>query len=53
MDKIFLPSFTTKKSGSGLGLAVVKQGVEQSGGSIEVESEVNKGTKFTIRFDVA
>lgn len=51
MDKIFLPNFTTKKSGSGLGLAVVKQGVEQSGGSIEIESEVNKGTKFTIRFD--
>ncbi len=52
MDKIFLPNFTTKKSGSGLGLAVVKQGVEQSGGSIEIESEVNKGTKFTIRFDL-
>ncbi len=52
MDKIFLPNFTTKKSGSGLGLAVVKQGVEQSGGSIEIESKVNKGTKFTIRFDI-
>jgi len=52
MDKIFLPSFTTKKSGSGLGLAVAKQGVEMCSGSIEVESEIDKGTKFTIRFDL-
>lgn len=53
IDKIFVPNFTTKKSGSGLGLAVVRQGVEQIGGSIEVQSEVDKGTKFTIRFDIA
>ncbi|MCX7834373.1 MAG: ATP-binding protein [Ignavibacteria bacterium] len=47
-DKIFYPYFTTKKSGSGLGLSVVQQIVTQHNGIIYFESKINFGTKFTI-----
>jgi signal transduction histidine kinase len=50
IDKIFLPFFTTKgSSGTGLGLAMCRKTIEDMGGTIEVESEVNKGTRFTLR----
>ncbi len=50
LDKIFLPFFTTKGSGgTGLGLAMCRKTIEDMGGAIEVESEVNKGTRFTLR----
>jgi signal transduction histidine kinase len=38
-----------KPGGSGLGLPTVKKIVEAHGGSIEVQSELDRGTKFTIR----
>ncbi len=47
--KIFLPMFTTKAKGQGLGLAVVKRLVEAQGGVITFDSEVGKGTKFCIK----
>jgi two-component system cell cycle sensor histidine kinase/response regulator CckA len=50
LDKIFEPLFTTKTHGIGLGLAVVKKMVESNAGSIHVESQVNKGTTFTLDF---
>ena len=47
--KMFTPLFTTKSKGQGLGLAVVKRLVNALHGTIEFESEENKGTKFTIQ----
>jgi len=52
MGKIFSPFFTTKKDGTGIGLAVVKKLVEENHGSIEVRSVVKKGTTFIISFPV-
>ncbi len=49
-DKIFVPNFTTKSSGTGLGLAFVKQAIENAGGSIEFTSEINQGTTFHLTF---
>ena len=47
-EKIFQLYFTTKKDGSGLGLAMVYRAVQLHGGSIEVESELGRGTRFRI-----
>jgi two-component system sensor histidine kinase HydH len=51
LPKIFRPFFSTKSKigGSGLGLATTKRIIEAHHGTIEVQSEVGKGTKFTIR----
>ena len=50
-DKIFDPFFTTKEvgKGTGLGLSITRSIVERYGGTIEVESEEGRGTKFTIK----
>jgi PAS domain S-box-containing protein len=49
-DKIFDLYFTTKKDGSGIGLAMTYRIVELHNGSIEVESSATHGTTFTLRF---
>ncbi|WP_373057312.1 PAS domain-containing sensor histidine kinase [Zunongwangia sp. H14] len=49
-DKIFEPKFTTKSSGMGLGLAMVKNIVETYNGTISFVSNPNKGTIFKVRF---
>jgi len=46
--KVFEPKFTTKTSGMGLGLAMVKNIVEMHKGTISFESEPNKGTTFKV-----
>lgn len=48
LDKIFLPFFTTKKEGSGLGLAAVHRIVDLHGGWIKVESQPQRGTCFVV-----
>ncbi|MRM82741.1 HAMP domain-containing sensor histidine kinase [Riemerella anatipestifer] len=48
MTKIFEPNFTSKSSGMGLGLTMVKKMIEEYKGSINVESVLDKGTKFII-----
>ncbi len=52
-DKIFQPFFSTRRSGTGLGLAVVRRIVHAHGGTITCESEQGRGTRFTVRFPVA
>jgi len=47
-EKIFVPNFTTKLEGSGIGLAVAKRGVEHAGGRIWFETELEIGTSFFI-----
>ena len=48
-DKIFEPKFTTKTSGMGLGLGIVKNIIESHNGTISFISRQKKGTTFTIR----
>ena len=49
-DKIFVPFFTTKPSGSGIGLSLCKQVMNRHGGNITVQSTVGKGSCFTLLF---
>lgn len=48
LEQIFQPFYTTRKNGIGLGLSIVVRVIEQHGGSIEVESKVNRGTIFRV-----
>jgi signal transduction histidine kinase len=50
LEKIFQPLFSTKTKGTGLGLAIVQQMVERHSGQIRVESEVDVGTTFFVKF---
>lgn len=50
LDKIFIPFFTTKPTGSGIGLSLCKQIMTLHGGSIRVSSELGKGSCFTLKF---
>lgn len=48
-ERIFIPFFTTKQTGSGIGLSLCKQIMNLHGGSISVSSEVGKGSCFTLK----
>ncbi|MGI4740446.1 MAG: ATP-binding protein [Janthinobacterium lividum] len=52
-DKVFRPNFTTKATGSGIGLAVAKRGIESAGGRIWFETEEGVGTTFFIELPLA
>ena len=50
-ERIFSPYFTTKKSGTGLGLYIAQKIIKDHGGKIRIESKKSKGTAFTIVFE--
>ena len=50
LERIFEPYFTTRDKGTGLGLAIVKHNTEFYGGTVHVESELGKGTRFVLTF---
>jgi len=51
-EKLFQPNFTTKTSGMGLGLAIAKNIIENSGGKIRFETELDKGSVFYLELPV-
>ena len=53
LDRVFEPYFSTKTTGTGLGLPIARRNIELSGGHIDVESEKGRGTAVTIRLPVA
>ena len=48
IENIFIPFYTTKKTGSGIGLSLSRQILQQHNGQLNVSSEVGKGTVFTL-----
>lgn len=48
IENIFIPFYTTKKTGSGIGLSLSRQILQQHNGQLNVSSEVGKGTTFTL-----
>ena len=51
-NRIFEPQFTTKSSGMGLGLAMIKNMVESYGGNIHFETIIDKGTTFFVKLPI-
>ena len=50
MDQLFVPFFTTKEQGSGIGLSLARQIMRLHGGTISVHSIPYKETSFTLTF---
>ena len=48
IERIFKPFYTTRKEGTGLGLAIVKRIIDQNNWRIEVKSEINRGSTFSV-----
>jgi len=51
-DRVFVPHFSTKRSGSGLGMAISRQGIEQMNGAIHFTSTPGEGTTFFVELPV-
>ena len=49
LQRIFRPFYTTRHGGTGLGLSLCRRIVSQHGGTVTVESEVNRGSRFVVR----
>ena len=52
IDKVFVPFFTTKSKGSGIGLSLCRQIMNRHGGSISLDSQVEKGSSFVLHFPI-
>jgi two-component system nitrogen regulation sensor histidine kinase NtrY len=52
LDKIFIPFFSTKKTGNGIGLSLCKQVMMLHRGQITVQSIENEGSVFNLTFDM-
>ncbi|MCS2442146.1 ATP-binding protein [Bacteroides uniformis] len=50
LERIFIPFFTTKPSGSGIGLTISRQIMHQHNGNITVSSHLGEGSTFTLLF---
>jgi two-component system nitrogen regulation sensor histidine kinase NtrY len=50
MDNIFIPFYTTRTKGSGIGLSFAKQIMRLHNGKISVKSDIGKGAEFILRF---
>ena len=53
IDNLFAPFLTTKETGTGIGLAIVKKIMENHQGKVQVESKLGQGTKFKLLFPIA
>jgi signal transduction histidine kinase len=53
MNAIFQPFFTSKEKGTGLGLSICQKIIQDHDGTIDVWSEQNQGTMFTINLPLA
>jgi len=51
--QLFVPFFTTKPTGTGLGLAIARQIVTSMDGRIDVDSDEQRGTTFTVELPLA
>ena len=49
IERVFIPRFSTKEKGSGIGLAVAKHGIEHAGGTIWFETSLGVGTTFYLQ----
>jgi len=52
IDQIFIPFFTTREKGSGIGLSLSRRIIHQHGGSISIDSEMGKGTTLYIHLPI-
>ena len=52
IEEIFVPFYTTKENGSGIGLSLSKQIMQNHNGTIAVNSAIDKGTTFTLKFQL-
>jgi signal transduction histidine kinase len=50
IEDIFVPFYTTKENGSGIGLSLSRQIMQNHNGTISVSSAVDKGSVFTLKF---
>jgi signal transduction histidine kinase len=53
LAKVFKPFYTTKPGGNGLGLPITRKIIEAHGGTLEIQSEAGRGTKFTLHLPIA